>query len=349
MDSKINSIISQYEEILSELSSPEVYSDHKRSSELNNSLEELKEQYSIAKKIQTINKEIEEAKELLSNTDIEEEKTLYQDIVNSNTSLLINNETLLQSLINKSQEIPNPTILEIRAGTGGEESNLFAQDIFRMYTTYFNKMGWHTNILSATETSLGGIKEIIIEISDNYTYSKLQFESGVHRVQRIPKTETSGRIHTSAISVVVYPLVKDEELEINHSDLEIYTYRSSGPGGQSVNTTDSAIRISHKPTGITVTCQDSKSQLKNKEKAMSILRGKLYDIRLQEKESTISNIRKSSIKSGDRSDKIRTYNFPQDRLTDHRINKSWHGLTSILDGDIDQIISEVKSALMLPK
>lgn len=349
MDSKTNSIITEYERILSLLSSPEIYSDHKKSTELNSQLEDLKEQYLLAKNIISLQKEMDEAKDLLKHSANTEETEFYQNIITNNTLLLINDQTSLETVISKSKEIPNPAILEIRAGTGGEESNLFAQDLLRMYLAYFSNLGWQANILSASESSLGGIKEVIVEVLNKGSYSKLKFESGVHRVQRIPKTETSGRIHTSAVSVVVYPQAEEHEVKINASDIEVYTYRSSGPGGQSVNTTDSAIRITHKPSGLTVTCQDSKSQLKNKEKALSILRGRLYDIMLQESTSTISEIRKSSIKSGDRSDKIRTYNFPQDRVTDHRINTSWHGLPNILNGEIDHIVTEVRSRLTLPR
>ncbi|MCA9379556.1 peptide chain release factor 1 [Candidatus Dojkabacteria bacterium] len=349
MDSKINSIISEYENILSLLSSPEIYSDHKKSTELNTQLEDLKEQYNIAKKISSLRQELTEAKDLLNSTKDTEETEFYQNIITTNSSLLTNHLKSLETIISKSKEIPNPAIIEIRAGTGGEESNLFAQDLLRMYMGYFSILGWQANILSANESALGGIKEVIVEVLEMRSYSKLKFESGVHRVQRIPKTETSGRIHTSAVSVVVYPQAKEQDIEVNQADIEVYTYRSSGPGGQSVNTTDSAIRITHKPSGITVTCQDSKSQLKNKEKALSILRGKLYDLKLQESNSAISEIRKSSIKSGDRSDKIRTYNFPQDRVTDHRIGKSWHGLPNILSGNIDQIVTDVNAQLTLPK
>lgn len=349
MDSKINSIISEYEKILSLLSSPDIYSDHKKSTELNSQLEELKEQYSIAKEIESLQTEITEAKDLLKTDNNPDSIVFYDNIISSNTHLLTTKQKVLETLLSRVKEVPNPAILEIRAGTGGEESNLFAQDLLRMYLGYFSILGWQVNILSANESTLGGIKEVIIEVNQKGSYSKLRYESGVHRVQRIPKTETSGRIHTSAVSVVVYPQVEEHEVELNQSDLEIYTYRSSGPGGQSVNTTDSAIRVTHKPSGITVTCQDSKSQLKNKTKALSILRGKLYDIMLQESNSTISEIRKTSIKSGDRSDKIRTYNFPQDRVTDHRINKSWYGIPNILNGDIEQIVTEVSTQLSISK
>lgn len=349
MDSKINSIISEYETILSLLSSPEIYSDHNKSAQLNSQLEELKDQYNIAKKITSLQNEIQEATELSKSADNSDEIEFYNNIITSNTGLLSNVTKALESSISKSHEIPNPAILEIRSGTGGDESSLFAQDLLRMYMAYFSTLGWQINILSANESALGGIKEVIIEVLEKGSYSKLKFESGVHRVQRIPRTETSGRIHTSAVSVVVYPQAKEQDININPSEIEVFTYRSSGPGGQSVNTTDSAIRITHKPSGITVTCQDSKSQLKNKEKALSILRGKLFDIKLQESNSAISEIRKLSIKSGDRSDKIRTYNYPQDRVTDHRINKSWHGLINILNGSIDQIITDVSTQLSISK
>jgi peptide chain release factor 1 len=232
------------------------------------------------------------------------------------------------------------SILEIRAGTGGDEAAIFANDLFRMYSRYATLQRWQLQILSITTSENNGIKEVIFKLSGKNIYKDLKYESGVHRVQRVPVTESAGRIHTSAASVVVMPEIDDIEIQINQSDLKIDVYRSGGNGGQSVNTTDSAVRITHIPSGIVVTCQDTKEQHKNKASAMSVLRSKLYQIELEKQQSEISDIRKASIKSGDRSDKIKTYNFPQDRLTDHRVKKSWFGLDKILGGEIGDILVE---------
>lgn len=240
---------------------------------------------------------------------------------------------------------PKNAILEIRAGTGGEEAALFAGDLFRMYTRFANIMKWQIQLIDLNSSENDGVKEAIFKITGKKAYGILKYESGVHRVQRVPATESAGRIHTSAASVVVMPEVDDIQIQINPNDLKIDVYRSSGHGGQSVNTTDSAVRITHLPTGIVVTCQDTKDQLKNKASAMSVLKSKLYQMELEKQQGDISDIRKSSIKTGDRSDKIKTYNFQQDRLTDHRIKKSWFGLTKFLDGDLLEMLQT--TAVML--
>lgn len=233
-------------------------------------------------------------------------------------------------------------IIEIRAGTGGDEASLFAQEIFRAYNRYAEKMGLKVEVANISYSTTDGFKEVIFFVSGKNAFQKFRFESGVHRVQRVPVTENAGRIHTSTISIVVLPEIPEVELNIKDEDLRIDVYRSGGPGGQSVNTTDSAVRIVHLPSGITVTCQDEKSQLKNKAKAMKILTAKLYDVLKQEAEQKLGNIRQSAIKSGDRSDKIRTYNFPQSRVTDHRIKISWHNLSEIMEGDFEEIFSTVR-------
>lgn len=346
MDSKAKQIVEDYEKVQAELNSPNIYSDNKRLISLSKEYDQNKPLYNIAKKYLEIRSDLEESERVLKTAKNHEDKELYSNIINLNMGLLTKTEALLRSALSSSNIKPMPSILEIRAGTGGEEAALFAQDLLTMYTNFAKQNGWQMNLLSANGSGLGGIKEAIVEFLSDESFMLLRHESGVHRVQRIPATETSGRIHTSAASVVVLPLVDEFEIKINPSELEILTYRSSGPGGQSVNTTDSAIRITHKPSGISVTCQDQKSQHKNKEQAMKILRSKLYEIEIEKRNSTVDDMRKQSIKSGDRSDKIRTYNFPQNRITDHRIKKSWFGIENILNGNIKDMLNDVSTLLM---
>ena len=229
-------------------------------------------------------------------------------------------------------------IMEIRAGTGGEEASLFALDLFRMYARYAETKKWESEILSQSETSKGGFKEVIFSIQGKGVYSKLKYEGGTHRVQRVPETENQGRVHTSAVTVAILPQVDDVDIKINPSDLKVDVFRSSGPGGQSVNTTDSAVRITHIPSDLTVTCQDEKSQHKNKDKAMKVLRARLYDLEQNKQQDELARERKQQVGSGDRSERIRTYNFPQERVTDHRIGLTLHKLTLILQGELNEII-----------
>ncbi len=241
-------------------------------------------------------------------------------------------------LLPKDPNDEKNVILEVRAGTGGEEAALFGSDLLRMYMRYAERRGWKTEMMDINDTGIGGIKEAVILIKGKGAYSRLKYESGVHRVQRVPETESSGRIHTSAATVAVLPEIDDVEVELNQNDVRVDVYRSSGNGGQSVNTTDSAVRLTHIPTGIVVTCQDEKSQIKNKEKAFKVLRAKLYDLKIQEQNNEISEQRKSQVGSGDRSERIRTYNFPQGRVSDHRIGLTLYKLDSFLDGELDEII-----------
>jgi len=241
-------------------------------------------------------------------------------------------------LLPKDPNDDKNVILEVRAGTGGEEAALFGADLLRMYTRYAERHGWHTEAIEINDTGIGGIKEAVMLIKGRGAYSRLKFESGAHRVQRVPETESSGRVHTSAATVAVLPEVDDVEIDVNPSDVRVDVYRSSGNGGQSVNTTDSAVRLTHMPTGLVVTCQDEKSQIKNKEKAFRVLRSRLYDMKMQEQNDEISQQRRSQVGTGDRSERIRTYNFPQGRVSDHRIGLTLYKLDYFLDGELDEII-----------
>jgi peptide chain release factor 1 len=264
-------------------------------------------------------------------------------------------ETLTAKLAQLEEELkllivpqdPNDTknfIMEIRAGTGGEEAALFAADLYRMYTRFAERKAWKVELLDWNETGKGGFKEIVFSVSGEGAYGLMKYESGVHRVQRVPETEAQGRVHTSAASVVVLPEVEDVEIEINPADLQIDTYRSGGKGGQNVNKVETAVRITHKPSGIVVACQQERSQFQNRERAMKMLRAKLYEIKMSEQNASVAAQRKSMIKSGDRSDKIRTYNFPQNRVTDHRIGLTLYNLSGIIDGALDDMIEKLRVA-----
>lgn len=283
-------------------------------------------------------------------TDLEkqllEAKKLYDESNDSELRDMAKNEIidLKRQIDNENPINQRSAVLEIRSGTGGDEAELFAGDLFRMYQRYAEIRGWKLEIADSNLSDLKGVKSLTAIIKGNGAYSDLRFEGGVHRVQRVPKTEKSGRVHTSAASVVVLPEAKDIDVNIRPNDIRIDVYRSGGCGGQSVNTTDSAVRITHIPTGLVVTCQDERSQLKNKDKAMGVLRSRLWDYEQQKQDTETGDARKLMIKSGDRSDKIRTYNYPQNRVTDHRINKNWYGIDSITGGHIEEIVQGLKEA-----
>ncbi len=296
-------------------------------------------QYKASKKI------IEDDKAMLADgQDKELEELIREELSEAEKTVSETAEELKILLLPKDPNDEKNVIMEIRGGTGGDEAALFAADLFRMYSMYAEEKRWKIDILSSNATDIGGFKEISFSIEGQGAYSRLKFESGVHRVQRVPSTESGGRIHTSAVTVAVLPEVEEVEVDINPNDLRIDVFRAGGPGGQCVNTTDSAVRITHIPTGIVVSCQDEKSQHKNKDKAMKILRSRIYDAMEAARQKEIADERKSQVGSGDRSERIRTYNFPQGRVTDHRINLTLYRLEQILDGDLDEIIDALVTA-----
>jgi peptide chain release factor 1 len=336
----------KYQEILEKLSDPELFSDWKKTEELNKKKAYLEKILNLNEEIQRINKEIKEAREILENEVDIDLITLAKSDLEHLTKKKKEKERELKILLSgeKTQQFRD-IIIEIRAGAGGEEAALFAGDLFRMYARYAEDKGWKVKVLDSHKTDLDGLKEIIFEIIGEDAYENLKFEGGVHRVQRIPITEKSGRIHTSTATVAILPKPKQRQIQIKPEDLKIETFRASGPGGQYVNRRETAVRITHLPTGIVVASQNERSQLANKENALKILEARLYQLELEKSLSKIQKERKKQIKTAERSEKIRTYNFPQDRVTDHRIKKTWHNIEEILDGNLDPIIRELQAHL----
>lgn len=338
MFADIRELEQRYDEIENALGRPEVIQDRQAYQKHIKEHGLLTPIITSFREYRSIQDEIEGSRSLLDDPDQEMRKLAKEEIDTLSLNLNRVEKELKVLLLPKDPKDEKNILLEIRAGTGGEEAALFAADLFRMYTRYVELKGWKTEILSQSSTGIGGFKEIIVLIEGQKVFSRLKFESGVHRVQRVPDTETQGRIHTSAVTVAVLPEAEEVDIEVNTEDLRIDVYRSSGCGGQHVNTTDSAVRITHLPTGLVVTCQDEKSQHKNKAKALKVLRSRLLDLHQAEQQSKISEERRSMVGSGDRSERIRTYNFPQGRATDHRIGLTLYKLDSILHGHLDVII-----------
>ncbi len=337
---KLAEIERKYEELTAQLGDPAVLADqslYQKTAKAHSELREVVEKY---REWKGIRKGLEETKALLeeASTDLEMKALAHEELSDLEKRRADVEEELKILLLPRDPNDEKNVVLEIRAGTGGDEASLFAQEIFRMYNRYAESQSWRVEVLSTSLSGIGGIKEVIALIEGQKVYSKLKYESGVHRVQRVPATEQQGRIHTSAITVAVLPEADEVEIEIDPKDIRIDTFCSSGPCGQSVNTTYSAVRLTHLPTGMVVSCQDEKSQIKNRAKGLRVLRSRLYEMKLQEQQKQITEERRSMVGTGDRSEKIRTYNFPQNRLTDHRIGLTIHQLDRVMDGKIEDVI-----------
>ena len=338
MFDKLDFITEKYDELARKVSDPEIINNQpvwqKHIKEMGE-MEPIVKKYTEYKKAKT---ELADAKELLEMGDDEMRELAKMEIGELEEKVETAEEELKVLLLPKDPNDEKNVILEIRAGTGGDEAALFGADLLRMYTRYAERNRWKTELMDMNETGIGGVKEAVMLIKGKGAYSRLKFESGAHRVQRVPENESSGRVHTSAATVAVLPEVDDVEIDLDPNDVRVDVYRASGNGGQCVNTTDSAVRLTHEPTGLVVTCQDEKSQIKNKEKAFKVLKSRLYDLEMQKQQDEIAGQRKSQVGSGDRSERIRTYNFPQGRVSDHRIGLTLYKLESFLDGDIDEIV-----------
>jgi len=336
---KLAKIDNRYQKIDRQMAAPEVASDPKALQKLAQEKASIDEVVTIYREYRAAEKSLEETREMLRAEQDEEMSALVkQEVAELESRLDELSEQLKLALVPKDPNDEKNIIMEIRAGAGGDEAGLFAADLFRMYTRYAQDRGWHVEIINANESGIGGFKEIIFEVRGKGAFSRLKYESGVHRVQRVPVTESSGRIHTSTATVAVLPEAEEVELDVDPDDLRIDIFHSGGAGGQNVNKVATAVRITHLPTGMVVVCQDERSQLRNKNKAMAVLRARLLDIERRRQEAEVSTRRRSQVGTGDRSEKIRTYNFPQDRVSDHRINMNLHNLPRFMEGDLDQLI-----------
>ena len=339
MFERLDQIEARYEELTQALASPEIIGDsskYQKAAKAHSEITPVVEKY---REYKDLKKGIAESKAVLADEkDPEMRAYAQEELDNLEVRLIRAEEELKLLLLPKDPNDEKNVILEIRAGTGGDEATLFAAEIFRMYTRYAETQRWKVEVLSTSESQVGGLKEVIALIEGDRVYSRMKYESGVHRVQRVPQTEQQGRVHTSAVTVAVLPEAEDVDIKIDPKDLRVDTFCSSGPGGQSVNTTYSAVRITHIPTNTVVSCQDEKSQIKNREKAMRVLRSRLYEVEMQKQQEAMAKERRAMVGSGDRSEKIRTYNFPQNRVTDHRIGLTIHQLSEVMDGRVQPLI-----------
>ena len=345
MIDKLNAIKDRFNQVSEMIVRPEIISDMKKYIKLNKEYKDLKPIVTKINQYLNILKNIDEADEILKNENDPELKELARQELEESISKksIIDSEIKILLIPNDPDDSKN-AVVEIRAGSGGDEASIFAGDLFRMYCKFLDSKNWKYDLMDVSEGTSGGFKEIVFSVTGESVYGELKYESGVHRVQRVPQTETQGRVHTSAASVVVLPEVEDFDIELNESDIKKETYCSSGPGGQSVNTTYSAVRLTHVPTGVVAQCQDQKSQIKNFAKALKVLRSRIYEIELNKRNEEIAGQRKTMVKTGDRSDKIRTYNYSQGRVTDHRIGLTLYSLNEIINGDICKLIEELKIA-----
>lgn len=343
-DEKLTQIEKHYNELTEKLSKPDAFTDRKRHLELSRAHSALSPVIKKINEYRSTTRSADEASEMLKESEDHEMKDYLKNELDEalQAKAALENEIKVM-MVEDDPNDQRDVIMEIRGGAGGDEAAIFAGDLFRMYTKYAERNGWKTKVLTSSPAAQGGFKEVIVEIGGRGAFSRLKFESGVHRVQRVPVTESGGRIHTSTATVAVLPEMDEVEVEISAQDIRVDIYRSSGPGGQSVNTTDSAVRITHLTTGLVVQCQDEKSQLQNKEQAMKILRARVQKMAEEKQEAEMAEQRRSQVGGGDRSEKIRTYNFPQGRITDHRIKLTLYNLSGVLEGDIDEMIEALQS------